>query len=83
MFEWENKCSIGKEIRATFSKDEHLEKCFKVQIIAVQGSMVVINTGASTFQVNASKVRRYLDTGSGRTSSFARANRSTCAMAFF
>ena len=34
----------------------------KVEIIAVKGAMVVISTGASIYQVNASKLRRPLDT---------------------
>ena len=34
----------------------------KVEILAVTGSMVVISTGASIFQVNASNLRRPLDT---------------------
>ena len=34
----------------------------KVQILAVTGCMVVISTGASIFQVKASKLRRLLDT---------------------
>ena len=34
----------------------------RVEIIAVKGSMVVINTGTSMFQVNASKLRRPRDT---------------------
>ena len=34
----------------------------KVEILAVKGSMVVICTGSSIFQVNASKLRRPLDT---------------------
>ena len=33
-----------------------------VEIIAVKGTMVVINTGASIFQANRSKLRRPLDT---------------------
>ena len=37
-------------------------KRLKVTIIAVKGPMVVISTGASMFQVNASKLRRPLDT---------------------
>ena len=37
-------------------------KWLNVKIIAVQGTMVVINTGTSIFQVNASKPRRQLDT---------------------
>ena len=36
-------------------------KWLKVEIMAVKGPMVVINTGASIFQVNASKLRRPLD----------------------
>ena len=57
-------------------------KWLKVAIIAVKGPMVVITTGASIFQVNTSKLRRLLDTGLGRTSRFARATKSTCAVAF-
>ena len=34
----------------------------KVEILAVKGSMVVISTGSSMFQVNASKLRRPFDT---------------------
>ena len=37
-------------------------KRLKVEIIAVRGTMVVINTGTSIFQVNASSLRRPLDT---------------------
>ena len=37
-------------------------KRLKVEIIAVKGPMVVVSTGASIFQVNASKLRRPLDT---------------------
>ena len=34
----------------------------KVEILAVKGSMVVISTGASIFQVNVSKLRRPVNT---------------------
>ena len=37
-------------------------KWLRVEIIAVKGPIVVINTGTSIFQVNASKLRRLLDT---------------------
>ena len=37
-------------------------KCLKVEIIAVKGPMVVISTGNSFLQLNASKLRRLLDT---------------------
>ena len=37
-------------------------KWLRVEIIAVKGSMVVINTGTSIFQISASKLRRPLDT---------------------
>ena len=37
-------------------------KWLKVEIIAVKGSMVVISTGASIYQVNASKLRRLVNT---------------------
>ena len=33
-----------------------------MEIIAVEGPMMVISTGASIFQVNVSKLRRPLDT---------------------
>ena len=46
-------------------------KWLKVEILAVKGPMVVISTGASIFQVSVNKLRRLLDTGSGRTSRFA------------
>ena len=36
-------------------------KWLRVKIIAVKGPTVVISTGASIFQVNASKLRRLLD----------------------
>ena len=52
-------------------------KWLRVEIIAVKGPMVVINTGASIFQVNASKLRRLLD-----TVDLERANKSTCAVTF-
>ena len=58
-------------------------KQLKVEIIAVKGPMVVISAGASIYQVNASKLRRLVNTGFGRTSGFAWANRSTCVVAFF
>ena len=37
-------------------------KMLKVEIIAVKGSMVVTSSGASILRVNASKLRRPLDT---------------------
>ena len=37
-------------------------KWLKVEIIAFRGPMVVISTGPSIFQVNASQLRRALDT---------------------
>ena len=55
-------CFTGKKFRAKFSKDENLENGLQVEIIAVKGTMVVINTGTSIFQVNASKLRRPLNT---------------------
>ena len=36
-------------------------KLLKLEIIAVKGSMAVVNTGATTFQANISKLRRPLD----------------------
>ena len=41
-----------------------------VETIAVRGSMAVISIGASICQVNLSRLRRLLDTGSGRNSGF-------------
>ena len=38
-------------------------KWLKAEIIAVKSPMLVINVGASIFQVNAIKLRRHLDTG--------------------
>ena len=52
----------GKKIRATFSKDDKSGKWLEVEILAVKGRMVVISTGPSIFQVNASKLSRPLDT---------------------
>ena len=46
-------------------------KWMKVEIIAVKRSMAVVNTGATIFQANISKLRRPLDTGFGRTSGLA------------
>ena len=46
-------------------------KCLKVEIIAVKGPMAVVNTGATIFRANISKLRRPLDTGYGRTSGLA------------
>ena len=46
-------------------------KWLNVEIIAVSGSMTVVNTGATIFQANISKLRRPLDTGCGRTSGLA------------
>ena len=43
-------------------------KWLKVETIAVKGSMAVVNTSATIFQANISKLRRPLDTGFGRTS---------------
>ena len=37
-------------------------KWLKVEIIAVKGSMAVVNAGATIFQANISKLRRPLDT---------------------
>ena len=62
IFELEKACFVGKKIRATFSKDKKSGTWFKVEIIAVEGPMVVINTGASICQINETKLRRPLDT---------------------
>ena len=54
------------------SKIQQGRKCgkwLKVEIIAVKGPVAVISTGATIFQ--ASKRRRPLDTGFGRTSGLA------------
>ena len=56
-------------------------KWLKVEIIAVKGPMGVVNTSATIFQANMSKLRRPLGTcGFGRTSRLAWASRSTCAV---
>ena len=58
-------------------------KWLEVEIIAVKGPMFVISTGTSIFQVNASKPRKTVGQfGSGKTSRFVCADRSTCAVAF-
>ena len=44
-------------------------KWLKVEIIAVKGSMAVVN--ATVLQANTSELRRPLDTGFGRTSGLA------------
>ena len=49
----------------------NLGKWLMVEIIAVNGPMVVISIGATISQVNASKLRRPSDTGSLTTSGFA------------
>ena len=46
-------------------------KWLKVEIVAVKGSMAVVNTAATTFQGNITKLRRPLGTGFGRTSGLA------------
>ena len=61
----------GQEDPSKIQQGRKSGKWLKVEIIAVKGQMVVINTGTSIFQVNASELRRHLDTGSGRTSGFA------------
>ena len=53
---------LSKKIRAKFSKDGNVENGLKVEIIAFKGPMVVISTGATIFQVNASMLQRPLDT---------------------
>ena len=54
-----------------------------VEILAVKSSMAGTSTGPTIFQANLSKSRRLLDTGTGRTSRFAWANRSSSSVAFF
>ena len=53
-------CFTGKNIQ-TNSATAEIWKWLNVEIIAVKGTMVVISTGASIFQVNASKMRRPLE----------------------
>ena len=64
VFYWQEDPSIIQQGRKS-------GRWLKVEILAVKGPMVVISTGASIFQVTASKLRRPLETGSGRTSRFA------------
>ena len=59
------------------------EKWLKVEIIAVEDPMVVINTGTSHFSGKCQQATETVGhSGSGRTSWFVWANRSTCVMAF-
>ena len=55
MFYWQEDPSIIQQGRKS-------GRWVKVEILAVKGPMVVISTGASIFQVNASKLRKPLDT---------------------
>ena len=75
VFCWQEETSKIKQGRKS-------GKWLKVEIIAVKGSMAVVNTGATIFfQANTSKLRRPLDTGFGRTSGLARASRRAFAVA--
>ena len=61
MFHWQEDPSKIQQGRKS-------GKWLKAEIIAVKGSMAVVNTGATTLQANISKLKRPLDTGFGRTS---------------
>ena len=75
--------SYWQEDSSNIQQGRKSRKWLKAEIIAVKSSMGVICTGASNFQVNVSKLRRALDTVDlWKTSRFAWANRSTCAVAF-
>ena len=58
-------------------------KWSRVEIIAVKGPMVVISTGASIFQVNASKLRRPLDVSRLFLSPVGRVFLSLCVSRLF
>ena len=69
---------LAREIQVKFSKDENLENGWGWKSFA----MVVINTGTSIFEVNASKLRRPLNTAD--LEEFLDSwwtNRSTCLIA--
>ena len=55
VFYWQEDPSIIQQGRKS-------GRWLKVEILAVKGPMVVISTGASIFQVNASKLRKLLET---------------------
>ena len=52
----------GKKNHRKIQQGSQSGKCLKVEILAVKGLMVVIRTGPSIFQVNRSKLRRYVGT---------------------
>ena len=62
IFQWENKCFIGNKIRANFCKDEISKMVEGGDNFCDNNPMVVIITGTSILQVNASKLRRPSDT---------------------
>ena len=55
-------CFTGKKIRSKIQQGRKSGKWLKVEIIAVNGRMAVVNTGATIFQAHMSKLRRPLDT---------------------
>ena len=55
-------CFTGKKIRGRSNNDGNPGKWLKIEIIAVEGSMAAVNTSATIFQANISKLRRPLDT---------------------
>ena len=64
VFHWqEDPCKI--------QQGRNSGRWLKVEIIAVNGPMAVVNTSVTKFQANISKLRRPLDTGYGRTSGLA------------
>ena len=58
----EHVCFYWQEEPSKIQQGRKSGRWLKVEILAVKGPMVVISTGASIFQVNASKLRRPLDT---------------------
>ena len=56
------KCVLLARRGEQIQQGRKSENWSKVSIIAVKGPMVVVSAGASMFQVNASKLRRPLDT---------------------
>ena len=51
-----------QEAQSKIQQERKSGKWLKEEIIAVQGSMAVVNTGATMFQANTSKLRRPLET---------------------
>ena len=55
-------CFYWQEDPSKIQQGRQSGKWLKVEIIAVKGSMALVNTRATIFQANISKLRRPLDT---------------------